>query len=87
MFCCDLLVGTSAATSRISPQSPTSPQQAPAAPRPAQQPQRASFPEATIQRLMSLGFARAQVIEELTRSNGDADQALASLFAKSFQLP
>jgi len=49
--------------------------------------QRTSFPEATIQRLMSLGFSQAQVIDELSRSNGDADQAMASLFAKSFQLP
>ena len=72
------VVGASSAAGRNSPKASTSSRQ------PAQRP---SFPEATIQRLMSLGFSRAQVTEELTRSNGDADQALASLFAKSFQLP
>jgi len=71
---------SSASTSRTSPPAP-----APSQSLPQQRPH--SFPEATIQRLTSLGFARAQVIDELTRCNGDADQALASLFAKSFQLP
>lgn len=46
-----------------------------------------AFPEAIIQRLMSNGFSRSAVIQELTLANGNADQALASLFAKSFQLP
>ncbi|KAK3104875.1 hypothetical protein FSP39_012183 [Pinctada imbricata] len=46
-----------------------------------------SYPEEIIQRLMSNGFSRDNVIRELNASNGNADQALAALFAKSFQLP
>ncbi|KAL3861945.1 hypothetical protein ACJMK2_007954 [Sinanodonta woodiana] len=46
-----------------------------------------SFPEEVIQKLMKVGFSRNQVIEELTRANGDHDQALAALFAKSFTMP
>ncbi|GAB1602153.1 protein DDI1 homolog 2-like [Argonauta hians] len=45
------------------------------------------FPEASLMRLMSYGFARHQVEEELTRSNGDVDQALAALLARSLQMP
>jgi len=72
------VVGSAASAASTSHATPT------ATHPPTQQPR---FPEPTIQRLMSVGFSRAQVIEELTRSSGDADQALASLFAKSFQLP
>ncbi|CAG5129960.1 unnamed protein product [Candidula unifasciata] len=45
------------------------------------------FSEAVVTRLMSNGFPRHAVLEELRRSNGDADQALASLFSKSFTMP
>lgn len=46
-----------------------------------------NFPEDIISKLMSNGFSRDAVISELRRANGDADQALAALFAKSFHLP
>ncbi|KAK3587325.1 hypothetical protein CHS0354_011307 [Potamilus streckersoni] len=46
-----------------------------------------TFPEDVIQKLMTYGFSRSQVIEELTRANGNYDQALAALFAKSFTMP
>jgi hypothetical protein len=46
-----------------------------------------TFAESDIQRLVGYGFSRQQVIDELTKSNGNVDQALASLFAKSFQMP
>ncbi|XP_048780682.2 protein DDI1 homolog 2-like [Ostrea edulis] len=48
---------------------------------------KADFPEEIIQRLMNNGFSRQAVIRELAAANGNADQALASLIAKSFQLP
>jgi hypothetical protein len=48
---------------------------------------KADFPEEVIQRLMKNGFSRQAVIQELAAANGNADQALASLIAKSFQLP
>ena len=62
-------------------------------PKPAQQQQQQqqqpnhNFAEADIKRLSDYGFPRQQVIEELQRANGNVDQALAALFAKSFQLP
>ena len=46
-----------------------------------------SFPEDDIQRLTSNGFSRQQVIEELTKTGGNIDQALMALLAKSFQVP
>ena len=46
-----------------------------------------SYPEADIKKLMDYGFSRQQVVEELTRAGGNVDQALAALFAKSFQMP
>lgn len=45
------------------------------------------YPEEVIQRLMNNGFSRQEVIQELAAANGNVDQALAALFAKSFQLP
>ncbi|RUS88707.1 hypothetical protein EGW08_003522 [Elysia chlorotica] len=45
------------------------------------------FSEAIVSRLMENGFSRNAVLEELRRANGNADQALASLFAKSFSMP
>ena len=43
------------------------------------------FPEESIQRLVSAGFSRSAAIEELQRSNGNAELALISLLAKSIQ--
>lgn len=43
--------------------------------------------EIQIQNMMKLGFSRSQVTEELRRFNGDPNQALAALLAKSIQLP
>lgn len=48
---------------------------------------KADYPEEVIQRLMNNGFSRQEVIQELAAANGNVDQALAALFAKSFQLP
>lgn len=45
------------------------------------------FPEKDISQLMSHGFSRHQVVDELKFSNGNVDQALASLFSKSFSMP
>ncbi|GFS06190.1 DDI1-like protein 2 [Elysia marginata] len=45
------------------------------------------FSESVVSRLMQNGFSRNAVLEELRRANGNADQALASLFAKSFSMP
>lgn len=42
-----------------------------------------TFSETSIARLMGYGFSRAAVMEELRRANGNVDQALAALFAKS----
>ncbi|XP_014769083.1 protein DDI1 homolog 2 [Octopus bimaculoides] len=46
-----------------------------------------TFSEEAMLRLMSYGFERQQVLDELHRSNGDVDQALAALLAKSLQMP
>lgn len=46
-----------------------------------------TFPDDAMVRLMSYGFERQQVLDELRRANGDADQALAALLAKSLQMP
>jgi len=43
--------------------------------------------EANILQLTSYGFARHVVIEELTLANGNIDEALAALFAKSINMP
>ncbi|KAI9555456.1 putative protein DDI1 like protein 2 isoform X3 [Daphnia sinensis] len=43
------------------------------------------FTEKQIQELVSMGFQRTQVIEELRRFDGDVTQATAALFAKSFK--
>lgn len=43
------------------------------------------FTEKQIQELVSMGFLRTQVIEELRRFDGDVTQATAALFAKSFK--
>ena len=43
-----------------------------------------SLPEADILTLTSQGFSRQQAIDELTKANGNVDQALAALFAKAF---
>lgn len=36
---------------------------------------------------MGLGFTRQEVIAELDAFNGDKNQAMAALFAKSFKIP
>ena len=46
-----------------------------------------SFPETVIKPLMDLGFPRENVIKELTLSNGNSQQAMAALFAKSLIVP
>lgn len=46
-----------------------------------------TFPESDIIKLTNYGFTRDQVIEELTRSNGNVDQATAALFARSLAGP
>lgn len=43
------------------------------------------FTEETVKEIEALGFTRAQVIAELRRLNGDKDQAIAALFAKSLK--
>ena len=50
------------------------------------QPQQVSFPEASIQQIMSAGFTRAEAIEELTRCNGNTTLALTGLLARSIKL-
>jgi len=47
----------------------------------------AAYSEADVRRLVEMGFSRSQVIDELTRSNGNVDLAIGALFAKSFQMP
>ncbi|XP_033764208.1 protein DDI1 homolog 2-like [Pecten maximus] len=46
-----------------------------------------SFPEPVIKELMSNGFTRARVIEELSIANGNKEAALLALFAKAFTVP
>ena len=46
-----------------------------------------NFPEADVKRLTDYGFSLNQVITELTKAQGNVDQALAALFAQSFQVP
>lgn len=46
-----------------------------------------SFPEEAVQRLMSRGFSRHAVLEELRLAGGHEETALAALIAKSFSLP
>uniref|UniRef100_A0A0B6ZY93 UBA domain-containing protein n=2 Tax=Arion vulgaris TaxID=1028688 RepID=A0A0B6ZY93_9EUPU len=48
---------------------------------------RPQFSEEAVTRLMSNGFSRNVVVEELQRCNGNVDQALAMLFSKSFSMP
>ncbi len=47
----------------------------------------ADFPEHVVLRLMGYGFPRELVIQELRSANGNVDQALAALFAKSLNIP
>lgn len=42
------------------------------------------FPESAVSQLMGHGFSRQQCLEELKTAAGNVDQALASLFSKSF---
>ncbi|CAG2190325.1 DDI1 [Mytilus edulis] len=46
-----------------------------------------SFPEQVIKPLMDLGFPREAVIHELTLANGNSQQAMGALFAKSLKVP
>ena len=46
-----------------------------------------SLPEADILTLISQGFSRQQATDELTKANGNVDQALAALLAKAFTFP
>lgn len=45
------------------------------------------FLDKDVKELMNLGFTRIQVIEELKKFNGDKNQAMAALFAKSLSVP
>lgn len=45
------------------------------------------FPESSINELVSKGFGRKDVIEALTKFNGDSNQALVFLLAKAIQVP
>lgn len=45
-----------------------------------------NFSESDIQEIISLGFSRAQAVEEMRRQNGNKTQAMAALFAKSFKM-
>lgn len=56
-----------------------------ATPDPSNQHPIEKFTEKQIQELVSMGFLRTQVIEELRRFDGDVIQATAALFAKSFK--
>lgn len=47
----------------------------------------ASFPEASIQRIVEMGFTREQAISELQKKNGNVDVAAAALIARSLKLP
>ena len=47
----------------------------------------ASFPEASIQKIIDLGFTRDQAILELQRANGNVDLAATALLARSIKLP
>lgn len=47
----------------------------------------ASFSEASIQRIVELGFTRDEATLELQRKNGDVDVAAAALLARSLKLP
>lgn len=47
----------------------------------------ASFPEASIQRIVEMGFTREEAILELQRKNGNVDVAAAALLARSLKLP
>ncbi|XP_023326271.1 protein DDI1 homolog 2 [Eurytemora carolleeae] len=42
-----------------------------------------SFPESDVQNLMKMGFSRENSLIELRKFNGDVNQAIAALFAKS----
>jgi hypothetical protein len=46
-----------------------------------------NFTEADIQQLIGMGFPRTRVIEELTQADGNINQAIAALLAKSLQMP
>lgn len=48
---------------------------------------KASFPEPLVQELVSSGFSREKVIEQLTRFGGDKNKALAALLASGLTLP
>lgn len=43
-----------------------------------------SIPEASIQRIVDLGFSRDQAVLELQRTNGNVDAAATALVARSF---
>ena len=47
----------------------------------------ANFPEASIQKIVDLGFTRDQAVLELQRTNGNVDMASAALIARSFSMP
>lgn len=47
----------------------------------------ASFPEASIKRIVELGFTRDQAILELQKTHGNVDVAAAALLARSLKLP
>lgn len=44
-----------------------------------------TFPEESIQRIVSAGFTRQQATEGLQEHNGDVQKVLASLFARSIR--
>jgi DNA damage-inducible protein 1 len=50
-------------------------------------PSASSHPEPVVKELMNLGFSREQVLHELNRFNGNRDEAVAALLAKSLVFP
>ena len=98
MFHCDLVTirnicefiasgaGTNSGNKSSSPTKSSEPSAAPTS-QPKSSTPNSNYPEADVKKLMDYGFTRQQVIDELTRAGGNVDQALAALFAKSFQMP
>ena len=78
--------GTSSGSKSSSPAKSSQPSSAQSS-QPKPSTPNSNYPEADVKKLMDYGFSRQQVIEELTKAGGNVDQALAALFAKSFQMP
>lgn len=82
--CLSIVLGdTRRSTTSLPPQPPH--HDPPSSSSPSHPLPRPQFPEASIQRITSVGFTREQAVEELQQCNGNPDLALASLLAKSIQ--